>query len=104
VGHEAAGAPRHRRAGVRARGRRATWAPRPCRGGAGRAGGGGRGHAARVVETAPGEGKRERERERGGRAHLGVQIRQSPSLKPRAPRGERERGGGERRLVRGRIE
>jgi hypothetical protein len=43
------------------------------------------------------EGKRERERG----AHLGVQIRRSPSPKPRAPRGEREVE--ERRLLRGKI-
>jgi hypothetical protein len=46
-----------------------------------------------------GEGEGKRERERG--AHLGVQIWRSPSLKPRAPRGEREVE--ERRLLRGKI-
>jgi hypothetical protein len=45
--------------------------------------------------------EREREGEREGRgAYLGIQIRRSPSRKPRAPRGEREV---ERRFLRGKI-
>jgi hypothetical protein len=47
-----------------------------------------------------GEGKREGEGEWRG-AHLGVQIRRSPSPKPRAPWGERKVE--ERRLLRGKI-
>jgi hypothetical protein len=47
-------------------------------------------------EEERGGGGEEREGEGEGRgAHLGVQIRRSPSLKPRTPWGERERGGGE---------
>jgi hypothetical protein len=41
-----------------------------------------------------GRGRRGEREGEGRGAHLGVQIRRSPSLKPRAQRG-RERGGGE---------
>jgi hypothetical protein len=70
---------------------------RGCRGRAtGAAGSARRGYRGRAGkkkgEGEGGERGREREREgEGRRAHLGVQIRRSPSPKPRAPRGRERR-------------
>jgi hypothetical protein len=69
---------------------------RPRRGGAeGAALGAPRGCAGspREEERREGGGEEREGEGRGGGAHLGVQIRRSPSPKPRAPQG-RERDGG----------
>jgi hypothetical protein len=58
----------------------------------------GRAQGGRAGEEGRGGEGEEREGEGRG-AHLGVQIRRSPSLKPRAQRG-RERGGGEEVVAR----
>jgi hypothetical protein len=88
--------------GARPPGKATRWGAGPGadrRGGASCRGGEAWGHGTRAQGKREGRTGREKGRERGReregrRAHLGVQIRQSPSPKPRAQWG-RERGGEE---------